>query len=212
MSAEALSGKGKKASDRLDAISAQTEGIARRLQSAPTALASIIQERGTEQETKQNNAVPKKRSAVEGAPDRIEFMEYGLLFYIDFTFAASESEGLVNVEGCIVYGVSRPLCFAECIFPKKEAECKNCDRVSRCDRLEDKPLVQFSINVHGIIRSSGKLDDQWRIHDTSKEDRTTAAKSNKIMENEKTLRDLHYRALDHIWKDALDWTNENILP
>jgi len=60
--------------------------------------------------------------------------------------------------------------------------------------LEDKPLIQFSVNRNGIIKSIDKLEDaMWT---TEKKD----------------LLNLHYRTLDFIWKDALDWANEIVLP
>lgn len=97
-----LTGKGKKAGDRLKAIGAQTDEIVLRLRAARAALDAIAREKGTERKNKQDKTIPKKRSAVEDAPARIEFRNGRLPFYIDFTFSASESEGLVNVEGCIV--------------------------------------------------------------------------------------------------------------
>ena len=222
MSAKSLSGKGKKAWDRLEVIDEQVKGVLSRLQEAQTTLSRITsevkgdkekeaREKGTELKNKQDNTIPKSRSAVEGMPTRIEFPSYGLHFYIDFTVTASDRESLVNIEGCIVYGITRPLCFAECILPEGRPKWAGCDRISRCDRFEDKPLVQFSVNRDGIIRSSDDLDDQWRILDTAGKDDATARAENET-ENEKSVQDLHYRTLDHIWKDALDWTNENILP
>jgi len=191
-------GKGKKAQDRLEAIGSQVSDISRKLDKAHETLITHILGKTTNSETK-----GKKRSSVKNVPDRIEFKLNGLPFYIDFTISAVENEGLTSVEGCIVYGVNRPLCFLKCLFPKTDG-CKYCDRVPRCDRFEDKPLVKFSINRDGILRSSGDLDDQWRISDTGKKDEEE--------ENNKNILDLNYRALDHIWRDALDWTNENILP
>ena len=198
-------GRGKKARDRLEAIAPQVEEIVSKLEAAQTALNGIIGKvKGTGEKRTQDGEISMRRSAVEGAPARIEFKKSRLSFYIDFTLSASDSEGLVNIEGCIVYGVSRPLCFLDCPFPKTDG-CVYCDRVSRCDRLEHNPLVRFSVNRYGIIRSSGELDDQWRILDSGNKDEEKK-------KNDKTILDLHYRALDHIWKDALDWTNENILP
>ena len=139
-------------------------------------------------------AVPseqKKRSMVAIAPERIEFDFNSLKFYIDFTLVASERDGQSNIKGSIIYGTSRTLCF---IFPNNENNCKECQRTVRCDRLEDKPLISFEVTQHGMIQSSGKLEDEWWIEDKS------------------DLLELHYRALDLIWKDALDWANEIILP
>lgn len=195
-------GKGQKAHDRLEAIDSQVEKIVSKLKATRTALGGIIGKvKGTGEKRTQGKGTGKNRSAVKGTPERIEFWKGQLSFYIDFTLSASESEGLVNVEGCIVYGISRPLCFADCLYREQTSNCEACDRISRCDRLEDKPLVRFCINRDGIIKSGDELDAQWRMLDTVKGE-----------ENKKTALDIHYRALDHIWKDALDWTNENILP
>jgi len=45
-----------------------------------------------------------------------------------------------------------------------------------------------------MIQSSGELEGEWWIEDKS------------------NLLELHYRALDLIWKQALDWSNELVLP
>ncbi len=138
----------------------------------------------------------KKRSMVAIAPERIEFDFNSLKFYIDFTVVASERDGQSNIKGSIIYGTSRTLCFSDCIYPnsKDPKTCERCQRISKCDGLEDKPLISFEINQHGMIQSSGKLEGEWWIKDKS------------------DLLELHYRALDLIWKDALDWANEIILP
>ena len=108
--------------------------------------------------------------------------------------------------GVIIYGTRRTLCFADCISPRNSnRECKSCQRVVRCDMREDKPLIQFTVTQHGMIQygmiqSIDKIEDQWWIEDkTDPEDRSD-------------LIELHYRAMDLIWKQALDWANEIILP
>ena len=138
----------------------------------------------------------KARSMVKDVQNRIEFRFNHLKFYIDFTVVVSEGDDQANIKGSIVYGTSRTLCFSECIFPNRSTddECKNCQRIKRCDALEDKPLICFSVTQHGMIQSSGELEGEWWIEDKS------------------NLLELHYRALDLIWKQALDWSNENILP
>jgi hypothetical protein len=45
-----------------------------------------------------------------------------------------------------------------------------------------------------MIQSSGKLEGEWWIKDKP------------------DLDELHYRTLDLIWKEALDWANEIVLP
>ena len=138
----------------------------------------------------------KKRSMVANAPKRIEFKPNCLKFYIDFTLVASERDGQNNIKGSIIYGTSRTLCFTDCIYPnsKTTKTCERCERIARCDGLEDKPLISFEVTKHGMIKSSGKLEGEWWIEDIP------------------DLVELHYRALDVIWKEALDWANEIILP
>ena len=136
----------------------------------------------------------KQRSMVENIPKRIEFELNYLKFYIDFTLVASERDGQSNVKGSIIYGISRTLCFSECIFPNKQNDYKKCERFVRCDGLEDKPLISFEVTQHGMIQSSGKLEGEWWIKDKP------------------DLDELHYRTLDLIWKEALDWANEIIVP
>ena len=136
----------------------------------------------------------KRRSMVDSAPKRIEFECNFLKFYIDFTIVVSEGDSPTNIKGSIIYGTSRTLCFSECIFPKESNNCEKCQRLLRCDRLEDKPLIHFSVTRHGMIQSSGELEGEWWIEDKS------------------NLLELHYRVLDLIWKQALDWANEIILP
>ena len=135
----------------------------------------------------------KTRSMVVHVPKRIEFEFNYLKFYIDFTLVASERDGQSNIKGSIIYGISRTLCFSECIFPNKQNDCKKCERIVRCDGLEDKPFISFEVTQHGMIQSSGKLEGEWWIKDKP------------------DLDELHYRTLDLIWKEALDWANEIIV-
>ena len=144
----------------------------------------------------------KKRSMVANVPNRIDFEFNSLKFYIDFTLVATERDGQSNIKGSIIYGTSRTLCFSDCIYLnlKEQNNCERCERISRCDGLEDKPLISFEVTQHGMIQSSGKLEGQWWIEDqTDPEGRTD-------------LLELHYRAIDLIWKEALDWANEIIVP
>lgn len=136
----------------------------------------------------------KQRSMVENIPKRIEFKFNGLKFYIDFTVVASERDDLIDMKGSIIYGASRTLCFTDCIYGNNKKKDKLCERIARCDGLEDKPLISFEVTQHGMLQSSGKLEGEWWIEDRS------------------DLLELHYRVIDLIWKDALDWANEIILP
>lgn len=143
------------------------------------------------------SAVPreqKKRSMVDSAPKRIEFDRNCLKFYIDFTLVASERDGQNDIKGSIIYGTNRTLCFISSNNQNHCKECQECQRTVRCDGLEDKPLISFEVTQHGMIQSSGKLEGEWWIKDKP------------------DLDELHYRTLDLIWKEALDWANEIIVP
>ena len=194
-------GKGEKAYDRLKAIQEEANNIKSIIQRIAATLHELVDktEMKSEPTSKQQCNRPQKvRGMISWLPERIDFTCNDLKFYIDFGLVGLDPEDTADVKGSIVYGTNRTLCFRECIFPEG-GECKICQRVSRCDGLEDKPLIQFTVDRHGIIKSSTELDDEWRIKDS------TASSKKKVSE-------LHFRALDHIWKDALNWTNENILP
>ena len=134
--------------------------------------------------------IKKCRSMILGMPNRIEFEENCLKFYIDFTVTCQESKYPFIINGSIIYGTSRTMCFKEC---PREWTKLDCQRNVRCDCLEDKPLIEFMVGDDGLIKSSGILEGEW------------------IIEKEE-LTELHYRTLVIIWKDALDWSNEKLIP
>ena len=197
-----LTGKGKKAFNRLKDINSEINSIKGHLENANNTLAIIIKGDG---ETDLNSN--KKRSMVKSIPKRIEFEFNNLSFYIDFTVIGSTGDDPTDLKGNIIYGAHRTLCFTECIFPVssnkdndndknnsaniENKKCKNCEIITRCDRLEDKPLLKFTVDRNGLIKSGEKMDDEWWIE-------------------EEDLSDLHLRALDFIWGKALEWTNENL--
>lgn len=204
-----LTGKGKKAFNRLKDINSEINSIKGQLENANNTLAIIIKGDG---ETDLNSN--KKRSMVKSIPKRIEFEFNNLSFYIDFTVIGSTGDDPTDLKGNIIYGAHRTLCFTECIFPlsnknsnngndnnnttdNEKTECENCEKITRCDRLEDKPLLRFTVNRNGLIKESGEIDDEWWI---IKEKRN------------EDLFDLHIRAVDYIWWKALEWTNEKLLP
>jgi hypothetical protein len=197
-------GKGKKALNKLNGFNKELESIRIQLKIASNILHEMINQIGKSKDCDdmQSKTVEpnlnKRRSIVKDKdiPDRIEFEFMKLNFYIDFTVVTSSSDDLTDLKGSIIYGANRTLCFTNCIFPEKGKECENCERIDRCDRLEDKPLLQFTVNRHGLIKSAGELDDEWWIKENENED----------------LLDMHLRAIEFIWGKALDWTNENLLP
>ena len=188
-----LSGKGKKAFKRLKTMNNELVEINKKLEIASTSLEEIIKnDKNILAEFRAKSKLlskSKTRCMIEMAPKRLEFQLERLKFYIDFTIIASDHDDLI-VNGSIIYGTSRTLCFSDCPAPNNKNQCQ---RTTRCDGLEDKPLIQFSVNRQGIIHSNGELEDEWWIKD------------------DEDLLDFHYRSLDLIWKQALDWSNENIL-
>lgn len=190
-----LRGKGKKAFKRLKAMNKELFEINEKLKVASTNLYEIIEnKKNIMKEFKAESRVlsnSRTRCMIEETPKRIEFGLEGLKFYIDFTIIATDHDDLIDINGSIIYGNSRTLCFFDCPSPDNKNQCQ---RTTRCDGLEDKPLIQFTVNRQGIIHSSEALEGEWWIED------------------DEDLLDLHYRALDLIWKQALDWANELVLP
>jgi hypothetical protein len=177
-----LNGKGKKALYNLDMCNAKLEIITKLLKQVHQQLNENIIKSQSE----------KRRSSIKQLPNRIDFEQNNLSFYIDFTIRPGSSENITDVIGSIIYGVYRNICFTECIFPKSE-KCKLCDRIERCDGMEEHPLIELNIKDSGIIESKDKLEDTWFIDDKN------------------NLLNMHYCALEYIWPDALYWINEKII-
>ncbi|MFH1974777.1 MAG: hypothetical protein ABIJ52_04350 [Pseudomonadota bacterium] len=155
----------------------------------------------------------KQRSNVKDMPDRIEFKLFKCFkFYIDFTVEISKQDQQYDAKGSIIYGTNRSLCFTECPYPKTtiveaDKKCDACDRIVRCDKLEDKPLLKFSVDRDGMIQSPDKFEDKlWMIY---VENADVEEKKDKNIES---LLDLHYQAVEHILEEAFYWANENLLP
>jgi hypothetical protein len=191
-------GKNEKALRKLSAVDTEINHIKNILKEVKEKLKPLIDKYETDQHLKANTELisdeTKQRCMIETLPKRIEFKYNYLKFYIDFTVVTQDNDASVDVKGCMIYGVNRSTCFATCIFPKgATAKCKYCERVSRCDGLEDKPLIQFFIDRHEMIQSAGEFEDSWWIK--KKDD----------------LPELHFRTMELIWPKALAWTNENLL-
>jgi hypothetical protein len=194
---EGFKAKGKKAFKKLEVGCGDQEQILKILDDVFNKLKIII---GDDSLTKDFGVKSKflesskQRSMILENPKRIEFLLNGLRLYIDFTIETFDDGNRFINGGSIIYGANRTLCFShECIV--SPGEYNKCSIIERCDGLEDKPLIAFSVTSLGIIEASNKFENElW--------DR----------ENPKDLYDLHYRALDTIWVDALSWTNEPILP
>jgi hypothetical protein len=196
-----LKGKGKKAVNRLNSIKDSINSFEIHLNSANTIFTNIIEGAGGFEKIeglgfKKETISNKNKSPILNI-SRIEFTYNNLDFYIDFTIVPINTDDSAELRGGIVYGANRTLCFKDCILKEDNTNSSYdcfCERISRCDALEDKPLLQFTVNRDGLIKSIGDLDDEWWIKE--KED----------------LLDLHLRALDFIWRKALEWTNEKLLP
>ena len=183
MSSNDKTGKCEKAIRDISAIGEQKGTINKYLKTAHDSLAAIIREpeicTGTEK--KEGPWKPKRR---------INFTVYELEFHIDFLFAADGQD----IQGMILYGVSRKACYQDPRFPGAKEE--------------EKALLQFTVDHRGKVSAEDKLSDEWWL---------TVVKKNKNRDkdkkdNDKMVSDLHFRALDLIWRDALNWTNENLTP
>jgi hypothetical protein len=204
---ENLPNKGEKARNNLKALGREVEAVRIKLES----IHSLFEHLPLDSKEK-TASTKKKRSMFIKIPNRIEFNSHGFRFYVDFSMSLSKDIAGPEIEGIIIYGASRSLCFADCLLCTEkitqEQACKKCDRIARCDACEDKPLLRFTINRHGRIASI-ELDDEWWVTDTKMNEKGKVETSEK---DQKNVTDLHYRAIDRIWGDAVDWTNENILP
>lgn len=200
--------KGKDAKSHLEKIAKGTDNIVGLLQNARKLLKKIVDDHSKEigGEILDENE-PKTRSMILAVPHRLEFVSCKLRFYVDFTLIGSQDNESGAVKGSIVYGTSRTKCF-RCDNTESYSlgtKCKECQLIDRCDKLEDRPLYEFLVTKQGMIESGRSVEGQGWIAEvyTEKED-----KAKQLAE----IANLHFQALRHIWKEALKWTNENLLP
>lgn len=144
-------------------------------------------------------------------PDRILFEYHGLRFYMDFCLLSDEND----IEGAIVYGVMREPRYPYSLWiapitdnkqSKKEPDTGSSKEKSK---REDKPLAHFAVNDLGKISIKGKLDDEWWLYDPKVD---CDKDKDPLGDRKKAVQEMHYRALDLIWRDALNWVNEPLLP
>ena len=144
----------------------------------------------------------KKRFSVLETPERIEFTLNSIRFYIDFLVIAHNENGMNDIAGAIIYGTQRSLCLESCL--KNSNVVKRMKEhqavITRCDGLEDKPMLELTINHQGRIVAKQGLDDEWWIGEKLDS------------EIKKGLAELHYQTMAVIWHDALNWANEKLLP
>lgn len=209
-----LKGKGRSAFRNLRAVEDNCDDIIKILGKIASKLKCIIEK--ISPKTEENENQEKCMSEIDNIPKRIEFNLVHLKFYIDFTLIMPEKDDRAEVKGCIIYGAHKSVCFADCIYPKtscKEID-KRCERISRCDGLEDKPLIQFSVDRNGMIQAEGEIEDKWWIKKIEQDEKDTEDKEELKEERElleEILSDLHLRTMEIIWPKALTWTNENLL-
>lgn len=193
-----MSKKGRIAEKKLEVIKENINVLSSHLENVREGLKDVIGKDVNEAEK-----VPIKKTPLSKDVRRIEFEKNRLTFYIEFTMVNSDNDELVEHEGRIIYGVNRTLCYKNCIMPSCFKWCQN---LSRCDALEDKPLAQFSIDPYGRIQSKNNIEGEWWFTENVEDVK-------KIYDdNKKDLKEIHSLTLVHIWKDALSWVNENILP
>lgn len=183
-------GKSRKAQRRLEGLRQQTKDVAIRLGQAHDTLREILCEDA--HATLLNTVRADCGEEEEGATalTRIVFgydCSTSFHLYIDFRVLSDGDD----IEGAIVYGALRDPCYPHSLWPNPN------------DKKEEKPLLRFSVNDIGRISTKGTLTDEWWLRATPKSAPKDARKA---------VSEMHYRALDCICRDALNWVNEPYLP
>jgi hypothetical protein len=212
---EKLSSKAILAKRNLSVIGSEVECMKKLLNELNDLLKTIIEKMPEICRLNEKEKVKEiRRSMIYDLPPRIKFCMNRLIFFIDFTVLPTRDGSGQGIEGAIIYGASRTLCFNKIKDNKKkqcktfEACCDHCERTGRCDGLEDKTFLKLLINRYGAIRS-GELEDEWQLSLCAEDTGARTTKKDKLAKG--ILTGIHYRAMDKIWRDALEWTNENIL-
>ena len=195
-------GKCWKARRTLDALKAQRKALQKQLTAAQCMLRPIVM--GTilnvGDDMRRLVFSPHEPNEPNEPP---EFPE--IMFFIDFRILSDGEE----LEGAIVYGAFRQPCYPHRLIlacSKNETKGGGAAK-SDTSRMEEKPLLYFSVNEHGRITGRGKVTDEWWLPNEKERDDATAKEAAK-----KSLREMHFRTLACIYHDALNWINEPFLP
>ena len=133
-------------------------------------------------------------SKIIGIPQRLRFNSSNIEFYIDFTVSPLGRDDEILSKGSVVYGTRR----------ERYGAGKNIP--------EDKPLIDFLVNIHGMIETNVGIEGEWWIGKDYKEECKTDNEKETREKQLDQVAELHFRAINHIWKDAVTWTNETLLP
>lgn len=181
--AEDETGKSKKARHRVEVIGKeQVKAVTEKLKKARGELFEVVK--------KTSNPTETDKAPVSNL-ERIEFNCNEACFYIDFCLVSDDD----HLEGAIVYGALRAPRYPYSLWGSKKIK-------------ENRPLFSLSVDEYGKISAKGKLDDEWYFKSGAEKEE----KENEKKENEKALKEMHYRVLDLVWRDALNWGNEALLP
>ncbi len=184
-------GKCKKARLRIEHATKQVTDLNGKLNDAFNTLKTIVRENHPKEN---ENALPMDYP-------QLVFKHPGLLieFYIYFQLVVEEDD----LHGAIIYGARRTPRYpyilqakASEVLKAKASEAlkaKASEVLKAAPEKEVSPLAQFLVDDQGRIQGSGKKDDEWWLTE------------------EATVREMHYVAIDLIWRRALTWDNEGLL-
>jgi len=183
-----MKSKGKDAYEYLRDIAGETSEIVNLLKNARELFIEVIEKESKDIGGEIDNCKAQIiGSKIKEIPPRLRFASCNIKFYIDFTVVPSGHGDEIIPRGSIVYGTRR----------ERYGESQNIP--------EDKAFIEFFVNKHGMIESNGGIEGEWWIGKECKEKETRDKQLDQVAE-------LHFRALNHIWKDAVTWTNETLLP
>lgn len=192
-----MKSKGKSAYDHLRDIEVETHEIVELLGNAKKLLIEVIEKESKDIGGEIDNGKAQIiGSKIIGIPPRLRFTSCNIEFHIDFTVVPSGHGDEIISKGSIVYGTRRERYGAGQNVP------------------EDRAFVEFFVNKHGMIQSNGGIEGEWWIGKEYKEEGDIKDEKEKETRDKQLdqVAELHFRALNHIWKDAVTWTNETLLP
>jgi hypothetical protein len=133
-------------------------------------------------------------------PERIKFSFAESLdfnFYIDFTVSPSGGENPWDLEGNILYGVYNKNKFDY----RDEEKCEICGGKILCHCVRTRSLLSLTVNEYGFIQSSDKLEENWILKLNTNDPLS-------VKEDTKIVMEIHYKALEYIFLEALSFINE----
>lgn len=123
------------------------------------------------------------------------FSWLGVEMNVDFRILTSDLSKDSELVGCIIYSATR-------------RRINGYQRLNALERTlfsyDKKPFISVLVDPDGRVTAPGAFEEEWWVY--------SGSKTPSEYHYEELTAEIHYMVRDKIWKRALVWSNEGVLP